>query len=96
MGLGCVAQLVGLVDRELDGAVLHDLEQLARRRQQILAPRGIGVEGRAGQEQRTLAGEDADIDRSDGARAQLVLTSPTTLGPRRGLVKSKAAGNCGR
>src|SRR5689334_22105078 len=60
-----VAQWVALVDLDLDGALQHDVEELAGGGQQILARGGVGVERRAGQEQRALAGEDADIDRAD-------------------------------
>src|SRR5436305_9452231 len=68
MRLRRVAQRIGLVDRQLDDALLDDVEQFARGGQQILAAGRVGIEGRPGQEQRTLAGEDADINGADRTR----------------------------
>ena len=46
VSLGGIAQRIGLVDRDFDRTALDYLEQFAGRSQQILAGRGVGVQGR--------------------------------------------------
>src|SRR5664279_4866145 len=68
MRLGGVLQRIGLVDLDLDSAGLHHLEQLFRHGNEALALGGIGIERRAGDEERSLLRQEAEVERLDAAR----------------------------
>src|SRR5260221_10037415 len=63
--LGGVLQRIGLIDRDLDRAGEHHVEQLFRHGNQILALGGIGVQRRAVYVERSLLRQQAEGERFD-------------------------------
>ena len=65
MRLGGVLQRIGLVDLDLDGARLHDLEQFLGHGHKVFALGAIGIERRPGDIERTLLRQKAEVKRID-------------------------------